>query len=411
MTKTDIKKKKLPDSPGVYFFLGKQKEILYIGKATSLRSRLGSYFALDLIEKRSPLISQMVELAKSVDFTVTDSVLEAMILETNLIRTHRPKYNTLAKDDKSYNHLIITNEEWPRVLVVRGKDITEKFTPEEIKYHFGPFPNGQLFRQALKIIRRLFQFYDTKKPLGSENSKVVKGQIDFNRQIGLFPTEVNKAEYLRTINHLKLFFEGKKQMVIKDLEKEMMKLAKTHKFEDANQVKKRIFALKHIEDVSLLKNDLRFYRSEKNIRLEAYDVAHLQGSQMVGVMTVFDSGELKKADYRKFKLQSVNQSNDTAALKEILTRRLTHDEWPLPQIIVIDGSTAQKNVAEKVLQKVQLSIPVVGVVKDEHHNPKRLIGSPTLLRKHEAEILLVNAEAHRFSINYFRAKQNKNFLK
>src|SRR5690606_29923751 len=161
--------------------------------------------------------------AKSIDFTVTDSVLEAMILEANLIRTHRPKYNTIAKDDKSYNHLIITNETWPRVLVVRGKDITEKFTPSEIKYHFGPFPNGQLFRDALKIVRRLFQFYDTKKPLGSETSKVVKGQIDFNRQIGLFPHHNSQTEYLKTIKHLRLFFQGKKHLIIKELEREMMR--------------------------------------------------------------------------------------------------------------------------------------------------------------------------------------------
>ncbi len=410
MTKINLKRKSFPETPGVYFFLGRQKEILYIGKATSLRSRVASYFAPDLIDKRSPLIGSMVELAKTIDFTATDSVLEAMILETNLIRTHRPKYNTMAKDDKSYNHLIITNEEWPRVLVVRGKDITEKFTPSEIKYHFGPFPNGQLFREALKIVRRLFRFYDTKKPLGTETSKVVKGQIDFNRQIGLFPNQDSKEEYLRTIKHLRLFFEGKKHLIIKELEKEMMKLAKAHRFEEASVIKMRIFALKHIEDVSLIKNDFRFYRSEKNMRLEAYDVAHLQGKSMVGVMTVFDNGELKKSDYRKFKLQTVTDTNDTAALREILTRRLNHDEWPLPQIIVVDGSTAQKNVAEAVLKKHQLSIPVVGVVKDEKHNPKRLIGSPSLLKKHEAEILLVNAEAHRFAIAFHRNKQQKNFL-
>ena len=125
MTKELLTKKKLPDSPGVYFFLGPRKEILYIGKATSLKNRVRSYFAADISEKRSELIEKMVVEAHFIEYTSTDSVLEALILETNLIRTHKPRYNSRSKDDKSYNHLIITNEEWPRVLVVRGKDLTE----------------------------------------------------------------------------------------------------------------------------------------------------------------------------------------------------------------------------------------------------------------------------------------------
>jgi excinuclease ABC subunit C len=124
MIKDDLKKTTLPDNPGVYFFMGAKQEILYIGKATSLRNRVRSYFATDLKEKRSELIEQMVAKAKRVEVTETDSTLEALILETNLIRTHKPHYNTRSKDDKSYNHLIITNEEFPRVLVVRGKDLT-----------------------------------------------------------------------------------------------------------------------------------------------------------------------------------------------------------------------------------------------------------------------------------------------
>src|SRR5690606_17947213 len=119
MNKEDLSKKKIPDAPGVYFFLGRNKEVLYIGKATSLKNRIRSYFAPDLRVKRSALIEKMVLEAKKVEWTETDSVLEALIVETNLIRTHKPAYNTIAKDDKSYNHLIITDEEWPRVLVVR----------------------------------------------------------------------------------------------------------------------------------------------------------------------------------------------------------------------------------------------------------------------------------------------------
>lgn len=409
MTKETLLKKKLPDTPGVYFFLGRNKEVLYIGKATSLKNRVRSYFAPDLKEKRSSLIEKMVLEAKTVDVTVTDSVLEAMILETNLIRTHKPGYNTLSKDDKSYNHLVITDEEWPRVLVVRGKDLVQ-MSEEGIMYHFGPFPSGQLFREALKIVRRLFQFYDTKTPLGEEKSKLARGKIDFNRQIGLYPSETNREEYLRTINHIKLFFEGKKQQIIKDLEREMKRLASEQRFEEASSAKHKIFALTHIHDIALIKDDSRIYRDENFLRIEAYDVAHLQGQDMVGVMTVVEGGEMKRSDYRKFKINTVDRSNDPAALREVLERRLGHSEWPLPQIIAVDGSTAQKNAALAVLKKFNLAIPVVAVVKNEKHRPIRVLGPQTILKKHHDAILLANAEAHRFSIGFHRQRRNRSLF-
>lgn len=410
MQKEDLKKKILPDEPGVYFFLGKRKEILYIGKATSLRNRVRSYFTDDVTEKRSQLISNMVNEAKTVEWTVTDSVLEALILETNLIRTHKPRFNTISKDDKSYNHLVITNEEYPRVLVVRGKDLTAQFSEGEIKYHFGPFPSGTLFKEALKIVRRIFKFYDTKRPLSSEKSKFARGKIDFNRQIGLYPDVHSKKEYAKTIRHIKLFFEGKKKQLIKELNRDMMAHAKKQEFEKADALKKKIFALEHIQDVALIKDSYKTYRDDKRVRIEAYDVAHLAGEDMVGVMTVVEESEPQKSEYRKFKIQSVSGSNDPAALKEILNRRLGHPEWPLPQVIVVDGAAAQKNAAEHVLRAAGVVIPVVAVVKDEKHNPKRLIGGQKLLAQFQNEILFANAEAHRFSITYHREKQRKRKL-
>ncbi|MEZ4200103.1 MAG: GIY-YIG nuclease family protein [Candidatus Paceibacterota bacterium] len=407
MIKSDLQKKKIPDASGVYFFLGAKKEILYIGKATSLKNRVRSYFAPDLNEKRSELIEKMVGDAKSIDWTETDSVLEALILETNLIRTHKPRYNTIAKDDKSYNHLIITNEELPRVLIVRGKDLTEQYTSKEIKYHFGPFPSGALFKEALKIIRKLFKFYDTKHAVTHKVSKMERGKIDFNRQIGLYPNTEDKKTYQQAIRHIRLFFEGNKQQIIKELEKEMHAQAKREAFEEAERTKRKIFALQHIQDVSLIKDDVRVYRDEQNIRIEAYDIAHLGGKDMVGVMTVLEGLQPQTSEYRKFKIMSVNGSNDPAALKEVLERRFTHTEWALPQLVVVDGSTAQKNVAELVIKKAGLVIPVVGVVKDAKHKPQRVIGAKKLTTAYQDHILLANAEAHRFAITYHRQKRNK----
>ena len=400
MTKEDLKTLTLPDAPGVYFFLDAKKKILYIGKATSLKNRVRSYFATDLKEKRSELIENMVAEAHAIDVTETESVLEALILETNLIRSHKPRYNTRSKDDKSYNHLIITNEEWPRVLVVRGRDISEKFLKEEIKYEFGPFPSGLMLRDALKIVRKLFKFYDTKRPLGSENTKMARGKIDFNRQIGLYPEPDKREEYLTTIRHLGLFFQGKKKTILKEIEREMMRAAKAEEFELASRLKKKLFALQHIEDIALVKNDYAFPRAD-TARVEAYDIAHMAGKDMVGVMVVVQNAEAQKNEYRKFKIKTLKQANDPAALREVL-RRFTHTEWPLPDLIVVDGNSIQKNAAESLLKELGLDIPVAAVVKDDRHKAAGILASASISAKYKFDILLSNAESHRFAINYYR---------
>lgn len=407
MVSQDLQNLNIPDNPGVYFFLGPRKRILYIGKATSLRSRVRSYFVDDIVEKRSALIEQMVAEAETVEYAETDSVLEALILEANLIRTHKPRYNTLAKDDKSFNHLVITNEEYPRVLVVRGKDLTERFTARELKYIFGPFPSGMLFREALAIVRKIFKFYDTEKPVGEIKTKMARGMLDFNRQIGLYPSVQSKQEYNRTIQHIRLFFEGKKHQLIKLLMKEMREYARNQEFEKAGEVKRKIFALTHIEDVALVRRDMYRRNESRATRVEAYDIAHMGGKDMVGVMTVVENNNAIKSDYRKFKIRSVSASNDPAALREVLDRRLAHAEWPMPTVIVVDGGRAQKNAAELVLKKYGVGIPVVAVTKDEYHRPKKLLGSQNLIREHEDAILLANAESHRFAIAYHREKRGK----
>ncbi len=410
MDKKSILRKKLPDKPGVYFFLGKNKKILYIGKATSIKNRITSYFGLDIVEKRSNLIEKMVQEAISIDYTETDSVVEALILESNLIRSHKPYYNTKSKDDKTYNHLIITNEEWPRLLIVRESDLTEKFSPEDIKYQFGPFPNGSLFKEALRIIRKLFKYYDSKNSVGEEKTKIERGRIDFNRQIGLYPSLIGRSEYLKTILHIKLFFEGKKSKIILDLEKEMSIKAKLQKFEEANEIKKRIFALKHIEDIALIKIE-RNMPDVPIFRIEAYDIAHHAGKDMVGVMVVIQNSEAKKSEYRKFKIKTLKSANDPAALTEVLERRFCHQEWAMPDLIVVDGNLIQINAAVRILSKLMLEIPVLAVTKDKSHKPIKIVPESGLALKYKYEILMANAEAHRFAINYYRNLNRKTFLK
>ncbi|MDD5720978.1 MAG: GIY-YIG nuclease family protein [Candidatus Pacebacteria bacterium] len=429
MTNETLKKLKLPDKPGVYFFL-KNKKILYIGKATSLRDRTKSYFSKDLINTRGPLVLDMVFKSDNIKWEATDSVLEALILEANLIKKYQPYYNTREKDDKSFNYVCITREKLPRVLVVRGRVL--KNYKGSI---FGPYTSGTQLHEALKILRRIFPFIDDK------SSK--KQNYEFYKQLGLTPDASSPSEiYLDNIKYLKLFFKGKKKDIIRDLKKKMMQKAKEGEFEKAGEVKRQIFALKHINDIALIKNsfadnkifgpapsfgrisgskagpsDTKILLSALLFRIEAYDIAHMGGKNMVGVMTVLENDEAVKSEYRKFKIKTQNNVNDTGALAEVLERRLMHKEWAFPDLIVVDGGMAQINAAKSVLKKMGLNIPVVSVVKDEHHKPKAIMGdNPRHGRardfglKYKREILLANSEAHRFAISYHKNMRNKNFL-
>ncbi len=427
------KMKKIPDTPGVYFFLDKQKKVLYIGKATSLRDRMRSYFSPDLIDTRGPLITSMIERASSIDWRETDSVLEALILEANLIKTYKPKHNTDLKDDKSWNYVVITKEDFPCVLLVRGKNLEKDF-PQKTRLHtFGPFPHGMQLKEALKIIRKIFTYRDTCVPCdisdktASASLQVIRERSAkavlpakhcrpcFNRQVGLCPGvcsgEISKQEYKKIINRIAMLFRGKKKELLLGLERDMKRAAKLEKFEEAARLRGQVFALGHIQDVSLIKDE---YRSPSlglggisSSRIEAYDIAHLAGTSHVGVMVVVDGGEAQKDQYRKFRIKVAKPGDDPGSLREILSRRLAHDEWPMPRLIAVDGSVAQINAAESVLREYSMTIPVVGVVKDEKHRPRSLRGDRALISGRERDILLANSEAHRFAIGYHRRDRNK----
>jgi excinuclease ABC subunit C len=396
---------KLPETPGVYIFRDAKSKILYIGKATSLRDRVRSYFNKDIVSTRSPLVSKMLTKFETIDHIPTDSVLEALVLEAHLIKKHQPEANIKEKDNKSFNFVIITKEDFPQVLVARGRELLDShFLKEqkyEIAYSFGPFPNGSQLREAMKIVRKMFPFRDKCIPLS--------GKPCFNRQIGLCPGvctgEVSKEEYVQTIKNIILFFEGNKKKLIKNLEKQMKAFSNSREYENANRVKKTIFTLNHIQDISLIKEDLSS-QSQAGFRIESYDIAHMSGENVVGVMTVVEDGEVKKSDYRKFKIRENPGVNDTKALKEVLTRRLAHIEWRMPDLIVVDGGVAQKNAIEKVLTENHTRIPVVSVVKDERHKAREILGDKKWLM-HEREIVLANAEAHRYGISFHKHLRGK----
>ncbi len=408
MTRKDLQKFKLPDSSGVYLFK-KGKKILYIGKATSLRDRVRSYFATDLVESRGERVVAMIEAANTLAWETTGSVLEALILEAELIKRNQPPYNVDEKDNKSWNYVVITKELFPRVLIIRGRELSNSLEAGSSKLAatFGPFPHGMQLQEAVKIIRKIFPFRDKCVP----NS----GRPCFNRQIGLCPGvctgEISKGEYGRRIRNIRQLFSGNFKGLKRQLARDMKAAAAAERFEEAATLRRQIAALQHIRDVSLIKGEKVSSGGPSGfgasgVRIEAYDVAHTSGSETVAVMTVVEGGEPHKAAYRKFKIHSA-ENNDVASLREVLTRRLAHSEWPLPRVFVVDGGIAQLRAAERILKDAGIEIPVVGVVKNEFHKPERLIGNKRAAQTYERDILLANNEAHRFAIGWHQKRLRK----
>lgn len=415
MTSAEFDKLNFPKVPGVYFWK-KGVEMLYIGKATSLRDRVRSYFARDLIVTRGPGILDMTVQADTLEFQETDSVLEALILEANLIKKFQPKYNVKEKDNKSFYQVIVTDEVWPRVMIVRARDlkimeITGKISrvnfDGKVKYSFGPYPHGTSLKDALKIIRRIFPFRDFRADQ-LENER-------FYKQLGLSPDTTDTAArraYLKNITNIKLFFEGKKKQILKELEKDMMEYADAQRFEEAGECKRKIVALNHINDIALIKDaDREDVASQSGqVRIEAYDVAHHAGSETVGVMTVVIGTQTDKSEYKKFTIRSSKGNDDYANLAEILMRRFNHSEWGHPTLIVVDGGLGHYNKAWEILKQLQIKTDLVSVIKDNHHRPKAIHGDPDVIKKYKKEILLANSEAHRFAITFHRNVRSRNFL-
>jgi excinuclease ABC subunit C len=276
-----------------------------------------------------------------------------------------------------------------------------QLTERKPKDVFGPFPSPGALREALRIIRKIFPFYDGAQPV-TKGGKHGKASIEFYRQIKRAPSEVDHVRYRENIRHIAYFLGGRKKKLLTDIERMMKRAAKEERFEDAAEYRRQLFALTHIQDVSLIKEELR---RAPGIRIEAYDVAHTSGRETVGVMVVVKDGEPAKSEYRTFTIRT-KTNDDIGSLRELLTRRFSHYEWQFPQLLVVDGGRAHKRAAEELLASMSLPIPVVAVVKDEYHRPRQVLGrSETLIP--ERDIILANAESHRVALARHRRRRSK----
>ncbi len=406
--------KQLPDVPGIYLFYNRTGDLVYVGKATSLRQRVTSgYFQ----GRRTPRpIEDMIHEVVRIDYKMTDSVLEAAILEALCIKKFQPRYNVLGKDDKSWNYIVITKDAFPRVETVRQHELNElqKSGNKEIKkfrYVFGPYP-GLNTRAAMKILRRIFKFSTCEPGRGRPCLYYEMGQC-----LGVCTGEITPAAYKRkVIMPLKWFLSGKKKQVIREFEKQMKLAAKAEDYEEAGRLRDQIRQLQRIHDVTLINKSffdeqLTISNEQLVMRIEGYDISNLGASGMVGSMVVFDAEGPVKSEYRKFNIKTVVGQSDVDCLGEVLERRLKHADWPMPDVILVDGGRPQVNRAKKILQSKNLKIGLLGIAK----GPKRkrndiLLGSLDKkfvhwVYRHQNLLIRVRDEAHRFAITFQRSKR------
>lgn len=548
--------KKLPGKPGVYIMHGEKDEIIYVGKAISLKNRVRQYFQSS--RNKGAKIEQMVTHITRFEYIITDSELEALVLECNLIKEHRPKYNTMLKDDKSYPFIKVTvNEEYPRVLFAR------RMKKDKTKY-FGPYTSAGAVKDVIELVRKLYKVRSCNRVL-PRDCKKDRPCLYYHMKQCTAPCQgyITSEEYKKNITELLKFLNGDFQDTIDMLTDKMMAASDEMRFEDATEyrdlirsiqkigerqkitsygeedkdiiavamdesldlreqdavvqvffvrdgkligrehfylrvargdtkaqvlssfmkqfyagtpfIPREIMLQKEIEDAQIIEEWLTARRkqrvyirvpkkgtkeklvelAEENAkmvldkdrerikreegrtigavheveewlglsgikRMEAYDISNISGFESVGSMVVYEKGKPKRSDYRKFKIKWVQGPNDYASMKEVLTRRFTHegkDEFDsfsiMPDLILMDGGRGQVNIALKVLAELGIDdIPVCGMVKDDHHRTRGLYYNNLEIPIDTSSegfrlITRIQDEAHRFAIEFHRSLRSK----
>ncbi len=399
---------KLPTTPGVYYFRDSAGHILYVGKATSLTHRVRSYWQRPLDDRLQLMLPQIA----TITVQPTETALEALILEANEITRLSPPFNIRGKDDKTFAQIAITKETFPRVLIVRP---TQRVRVP-LARTFGPYTSGLAARRAVKALRGIFKFYCTGTPRS--------GRPCLYRSLGECPGvctgDISVASYRAIIAKIITFLEGNKQSIITKTKREMTQAAKAQQYERAAVLRDELFALTHIRDTAFMTDDVtEFMATALPARLEAYDISNIGEAAAVGSMVVLEHGRANPNEYRKFKIQTVTKQSDVGMLREMLTRRFAHTDWPTPDFILIDGGQAQLAVAQRALKAAGLSVPAAGVVKGPTRKLARLVLSDQAtnwlnarqLTTHlfEPIVRLARDEAHRFAISYHRSLRDKPF--
>jgi excinuclease ABC subunit C len=368
MNKTlEAKLKTLPRSPGVYFHKSEQGEIIYIGKAAVLKNRVRQYFqsSKDMDVKTRALVAEIYD----TDWTETESEIDALFLESEMVKRYMPRYNILLRDDKSQTFIRIDmKSEWPYVCFTRNP-------ADDGADYYGPYYNGLAVKKALRYLRKIFPYY-TKPPKTGLRP-------DLYSHIGLSPRPgTTSEEYHATLKKLVRYFEGGRKTLAKEIERDMKTAAGLHDFEKAAQLRNKLRDLGELQR-RIMFGDREFLEISKDkalsdlaeilglvklpVRIEGYDISHMGGTNVVASMVVFTNGVSDRAEYRKFKTK-IEHNNDTFNMHETLTRRFSPKNikaWGMPHLVLIDGGKGQLDSSIRALEEREVTVPIISIAKRE----------------------------------------------
>lgn len=360
----ETKLKTLPSAPGVYFHKSENGEIIYVGKAAVLKNRVRQYFQSkkDFDAKTLALVDEIYD----TDWVETESEIDALFLESEMVKRYMPRFNILLRDDKSQTFVRIDmHSDWPTVTTTRNP-ADDKAT------YIGPFYNGLAVRKALRYLRKVFPYY-IKPPR--------RDRQDLEMQIGLAPRlDMTSAEYKSSLKKLIKYVEGGRVKITQEIERDMKRAARNQEFETAADLRNKLRALGELQR-RIMFGDREFLDIAKDkalsqlsellslpntpARIEGYDISHMGGTDVVGSMVVFTNGVSDRSNYRKFKLTR-QRNDDVANIREIIKRRFSESNiksWGMPDLLLIDGGKGQLGAACEATELLGVNVPVVSIAK------------------------------------------------
>ena len=436
--------KELPLTPGVYLFKDKNNRVLYVGKSVRLRDRVKSYFTLR--SHLGPRTRSMLAEATHIDTISTETELEALLLELELIKKYTPLYNSQWKDDKAYKYIEIKNagkrrrvgiqrmvvaDVWPWVTTTR-----QKKDPDSL--YFGPFPEGTTVNRVITSVRRVFPWCKYR----STDEARREGKACFYSHIELCPGicegRVTLDEYWKINDQLVTFLKGKKKVVQRYFTQQMSHASEREDFERAAMYRDLLNKLDYItqsfhtsreylENVNL-REDLRAEEVLDLTRLigqappkdpltfyiEGYDISNLGTQYTVGSRVASVGGEADKSKYRRYRIRREQLPNDFAAMKEMLTRRLKGKD-PLPDLLLVDGGKGQLHTVMKVMEELDIPTPIIGLAKrfetiivpreEGDYEIALPLDSPA-----RRLVTRLRDESHRFAQNYHKLLRSKGMI-
>lgn len=417
------KLKELPREPGVYFHKNRDGEVIYVGKAAILRNRVRQYFQSP--ERKDAKTRALVAEIDDTDWIVVDTEMDALFLESEMIKRYMPKWNILLRDDKTVSYVRIDmKSEVPYVTMTRNPE-------DDGAEYFGPYYGKTAITRALRILRKIFPYYD----------RPYSGRKTLNTDLGLTPgIEIGKMtvrDYKHNLRRMISYLKGNRKRLVRDIEKLMYEAAANGEYEKAAEYRNQFFGLKGLgtkivfsdkefldisSDQALqdLQDILRLKKPP--VRIEGYDISHQSGTNAVGSMVCFINGVADRTKYRRFKLRK-QQNNDPESMFEVLTRRLRHlEDWGKPDLIVLDGSVGQLSAVRKIC--AEAGVPVIGRDKSGDHSRNARVRIVICEDEddyrmvelapdsHIAKLIArIDDESHRFAIQYHTLLKRKDALK